>query len=292
MAQITALPQDLRILNDQLRRVELIDTRLNRVETALGVTNSNIPTVPVQSVFGRTGAVVATSGDYSFSLISGTVNLATQTSGNLAVSHLNSGTSAGNTNFWRGDGTWSNILTSDFAIGGNCFTTGDCIPDMFTGRAGTGGAGSNNFNIEWRPGTAEVHLWIDVTDMGPIVFSDGMGGFTWTPSDRRIKDDFTDFPDALDALLALKPTQFSFKSDPSKGLHKGFIADEVQRIIPSAVRGSKDALNAAGNPMPQAINQMELVAVLVKAVQELSAEVRTLQQLNGIEVLDSRVTTI
>jgi hypothetical protein len=50
----------------------------------------------VTSVFGRTGAVVAASNDYSFS----------QLSGNIATSQMASGTGASSSTFWRGDGTW------------------------------------------------------------------------------------------------------------------------------------------------------------------------------------------
>ena len=59
-----------------------------------------------------------------------TIPLATNVSGNLATSHLNSGTGATSSTFWRGDGTWVNPATS--ILGANNTWTGT---NIWTGNA-------------------------------------------------------------------------------------------------------------------------------------------------------------
>ena len=81
---------------------------------------------------------------------------------------------------------------------------------------------------------------------------------------------------ALDRVSQLKPSRFNFITDADKTVD-GFLAHEVQEIVPEAITGQKDAVDKDGNPDYQGIDQSKLVPLLVGAIQELKAEIEILK---------------
>jgi hypothetical protein len=96
-----------------------------------------------------------------------------------------------------------------------------------------------------------------------------------TTSDYRLKENIAPMMGALDKVARLKPVTYTWKLDGIPG--EGFIAHELQDVIPDAVTGHKDAVDANGNPKYQGIDTSFLVATLTAAIQELKAELDTLK---------------
>lgn len=91
-----------------------------------------------------------------------------------------------------------------------------------------------------------------------------------TSSDYRLKDNVAPMEGALEKIAALKPVTYTWKNDGNVG--QGFIAHELQAVVPDCVTGAKDAVDADGNPEYQGVDTSYLVATLVAAIQELKAE--------------------
>jgi len=97
-----------------------------------------------------------------------------------------------------------------------------------------------------------------------------------TSSDYRLKENVIPISDSISRLNQLKPSRFNFIGESNKTVD-GFIAHEVQDIVPEAIVGEKDEVDEDGGIIPQGIDQAKLVPLLVAALQELEARVKELE---------------
>jgi len=111
--------------------------------------------------------------------------------------------------------------------------------------------------------------------VGSITY-DGTNMIYGTGSDYRLKENVVPLTGAIDTVKLLQPKEFNFISNPDVVV-KGFIAHELQEVIPYAVSGEKDGLTRNGEMEPQQVDLSKLVPVLTAALQEALAEIETLK---------------
>jgi len=119
------------------------------------------------------------------------------------------------------------------------------------------------------------------TQIGSIIGSATSTAFN-TSSDYRLKENVTDLTGAADRVQQLAPKRFNFIADADKTVD-GFLAHEVADIVPEAISGEKDAVDADGNPEYQGIDQSKLVPLLTAALQEA---------LTKIDALETRIVAL
>ena len=169
------------------------------------------------------------------------------------------------------------IGTTSFAAGQSSKSIEPSV--MLSSRSTTGGDGHIVF---YNPNGA----------VGQI-YTNGSGTVFATSSDYRLKENIAPMTGALDVVQQLNPVTYTWKVDGANG--QGFIAHELQAIVPDCVMGEKDAVetytdedgNEATRPVHQGIDTSFLVATLTAAIQELKAIIDT--QAAQIAALNAKV---
>jgi azurin len=132
-----------------------------------------------------------------------------------------------------------------------------------------------------------VIFYDDGTDVGSIDVAGTSTSYT-TSSDYRLKENIAPMVGALDTVAQLNPVTYKWKADGSDG--QGFIAHELQEVVPECVSGEKDAVDAEGNPEYQGVDTSFLVATLTAAIQEQQAIIT--EQSGAIANLKARIEVL
>jgi hypothetical protein len=91
-------------------------------------------------------------------------------------------------------------------------------------------------------------------------------------SDQRYKENIRDLDVGLDAVMQLRPRKFDWKEGKGQDTKdcRGFIAQEFEQVFPDLIDEWKDPAPEGEEPYKSV--RQDLIPVLVKAIQELSAK--------------------
>jgi len=145
-------------------------------------------------------------------------------------------------------------------------------------------SGGYGMGMNTSSGTSNTfHYYFNQGTFVGQVYTNGSATIWASASDYRLKENVVTDWDATTRLKQLKPSRFNFIKDSSNTLQDGFLAHEVQDIVPEAIVGVKDEVDENGDAKYQSIDQSKLVPLLTKALQE---------QQTIIEDLKSRIETL
>ena len=137
-------------------------------------------------------------------------------------------------------------------------------------------AGSNNYCIAFNfPGSTTL--------VGNVTTSSVLTTYN-TTSDYRLKENIRPIARAVARVMALKPVKYNFIANPAEGRFMGFLAHELQEVIPAAVTGVKDGEEI------QAVDYGKLTPLLTAAIQEQQDQIREHQ--DQIQALLQRIVEL
>lgn len=90
-------------------------------------------------------------------------------------------------------------------------------------------------------------------------------------SDARLKTNIRNVKYGLPVVMQMRPVQYNWRTGEDKDTKMGFLAQELRKVMPEVVVGDEKKENLA-------INYIEIIPVLVKAIQEQQQQIDALQK--------------
>jgi hypothetical protein len=102
-----------------------------------------------------------------------------------------------------------------------------------------------------------------------LVYSNGGTLTSTNPSDERLKSNIKEIQWGLNEILKLRPVTYNWKNDKiNQGIQFGFIAQEVQQIMPEAIKDIQNKFLG--------LEKDAIYTTLIKAIQELNEKIERL----------------
>jgi hypothetical protein len=240
-------------------------------QNANGILTSNIRSIELNNVTLATATDVTTinSTTQEFSAINSVFY--TITNNAISQTYIGCGTSVTNIEFQTNGLDVNNV--GFVAINGTAssayrfaLNAGDEIARLTNKNSADGGVGSvYTYDIFQRGGSLIV---------GSITHNSGTGNTTFNNlSDIRLKENIVDAPSATAFIDAIKIRSYNWKENGYL-IKYGVVAQELAQVAPDAVKQGDDGEEVVD---PWGVDTSILVPALIKAVQELTAEVEALK---------------
>ena len=124
----------------------------------------------------------------------------------------------------------------------------------------------NRGNDCWGIGTDNTY-----SGDGFRVIKYGSAQYGWTTwSDRRAKENISNITGALDTVLAMRGVYFNYIQDEAKNKRVGFIAQELEQVLPEAVRYAEEIDEYS-------VEYAQIVSVLAEAIKEQNIKIQSLE---------------
>ena len=192
---------------------------------------------------------------------------------------------AGELSFYNTD---NNTERMQISSAGHVFLGGGGFASGASFFAESSSGGTNSYRATTNAGFGCAHYYSNVGGTQTLKAYVATSGTFTTVSDYRIKENVTEITDGISRINALRPV--SYNQIGTDLVEDGFLAHELQEVIPHLVTGDKDGLKDDGSMFIQGVNHQGILATLVSAIKEQQETITDLQ--TEIASLKTRVEAL